>query len=131
MTANSATLKSPHAASNYSERHRLGLKLKATKTGTSRYVDLSQKLTDELTMLIAERPNRAAKIKSGESSDWVFANRLGGPLDDSKIRKHVESLMCLSGMRFTVSTSLRHTFATWRPPYDNAPMVRPLAPNGG
>jgi integrase len=83
-----------------------------TKTGTTRYVDLSQELTEELTRLLAERQNGAAKIKSGETSDWVFANRRGGPLDDSKARKHFQNLMRLSGIRFHRVYDLRHTFAT-------------------
>ena len=83
-----------------------------TKTGTTRYVDLSQELTEELTGLLAERRNVSAKIQSGETPDWVFANRRGGPLDDSKVRKHFQNLIRTCGIRVHRVYDLRHTFAT-------------------
>jgi integrase len=83
-----------------------------TKTGTTRYVDLSQELTEELTGLLAERRNVSARIRSGETPDWVFANRRGGPLDDSKVRKHFQNLIRTCGIRVHRVYDLRHTFAT-------------------
>jgi len=45
-------------------------------------------------------------------SGYVFTNNLGGPLDESKLRKRYRKFLQLNGIRYIRIHDIRHTFAT-------------------
>ena len=83
-----------------------------TKTGATRYVDMSQELAEILARRFSERAASSPKTGSGRPPEWIFFNRRGNPLDDSRVRKHFQRLMLLSGISGHRVYDLRHTFAT-------------------
>jgi len=83
-----------------------------TKTSATRYVDMSQELSEVLAERSSDHASARAKADGNEPPEWVFHNRRGQPLDDSRVRKHFQRLMRLSSISDHRVYDLRHTFAT-------------------
>jgi integrase len=49
---------------------------------------------------------------SWTDTGYVFTNNVGGPLDDSKLRKRYRKFLAASGIRYIRIHDIRHTFAT-------------------
>lgn len=86
--------------------------IEETKTSATRYVDMSQELTEAMARRLSDRASTSKKVESGEAPEWVFYNRRGNPLDDSRVRKHFQRLTSLCGISDHRVYDLRHTFAT-------------------
>jgi integrase len=86
--------------------------LEDTKTGSTRNVDISNDLAEALGHWFHQQVRKSEKFGRGKLVDWVFFNRHGNPLDDSRVRKHFQRLMRLSGISDHRVYDLRHTFAT-------------------
>jgi integrase len=83
-----------------------------TKTSTTRYVDMSQELSEVLAERSSDRARAKAEADGNEPAEWVFHNRHGQPLDDSRVRKHFQRLMRLNAISGHRVYDLRHTYAT-------------------
>jgi integrase len=86
--------------------------IEETKTGASRYVDLSTEMTAALATLRGCRERKTAASFSNPGQDWVFVNSQGKPFDDSRVRKLFRRLARLTGISGHRVYDLRHTFAT-------------------
>jgi integrase len=86
--------------------------IEETKTNATRYVDMSQELSEALARRLSDREETSAKARDGQQPEWLFHNRRGNPLDDSRVRKHFQRLMRLCGISEHRVYDLRHTFAT-------------------
>jgi integrase len=86
--------------------------LGSTKTGTTRLCDMSQELAAALREWEIRR--KREKLRQGwkEMPQWVFQNRDGKPLDESKARKRFVAALTRAGLRDHRLYDLRHTFAT-------------------
>lgn len=83
-----------------------------TKTSATRYVDISQELSEVLAEWSSDRASAKTEADGNEPPEWVFHNRRGQPLDDSRVRKHFQRLTRLSAISDHRVYDLRHTFAT-------------------
>jgi integrase len=86
--------------------------LSTTKTGHARNVDMSLELAQALTKLYRERERQALERGWGEVPEWIFCNRLGGPLEESRTRKRFTRAMRRAGLSGHRMYDLRHGFAT-------------------
>jgi len=86
--------------------------IEETKTSAKRYVDMSQELAEALMRRLSDRARMSATVGGKEPSEFVFYNRNGNPLDDSRVRKHFQRLLRLCGIADHRVYDLRHTFAT-------------------
>lgn len=86
--------------------------IEETKTNATRYVDMSQELSEALARRLSDREETSAKARGGQQPEWLFHNRRGNPLDDSRVRKHFQRLMRLCGISEHRVYDLCHTFAT-------------------
>ena len=73
---------------------------------------MSQELATVLQRFATRRA--AEKLQHGWSSmpPWVFCNRSGHPLDESRVRKHFAQALQRSGLPGFRLYDLRHTYAT-------------------
>ena len=83
-----------------------------TKTGGVRRVDMSQTLAETLSQLFIEREKETLRRKWAEIPPWVFINRQGKPLDDSRLRKRFARILRRADLSGHRVYDLRHTFAT-------------------
>ncbi|SLM46768.1 putative Integrase family protein [Nitrospira japonica] len=84
--------------------------IKSTKTGESRWVDLSDGILAELESYLTHL--RAEDIARGKASDWLFPSLSGGLLDESHVVRAFHRVLDAAGLpRFRVY-DLRHTFAS-------------------
>jgi integrase len=87
-------------------------KIGSTKTDTVRRVDMSQGLTDALKALLVHRDKQTLQSGWSEMPQWVFVNRDGNPLDESKIRKRFARTMKAARVSGHRLYDLRHSFAS-------------------
>jgi len=90
-------------------------KIGTPKGGRFRRVDMSMQLSQVLNAVVAKRKEEL--LRQGKTTDelptaWLFQNRAGGPLDDSKVRKLFNRLVAKAGLVRRNLHSLRHTFAS-------------------
>lgn len=84
--------------------------IKNTKTGESRWVDLSDGMVGMLEAYITEL--RAEKIATGRESEWLFPSLAGTVLDESHVVRAFHRVLDAARLpRFRVY-DLRHTFAS-------------------
>jgi integrase len=83
-----------------------------TKTGHVRRVDVSRELAEALSRLYKVRERQALERAWGDVPEWVFCNRQGGLLDESKVRKRFARSMRRAGLSGHKPYDLRHSFAT-------------------
>jgi integrase len=86
--------------------------IEETKTSAKRYVDISQELAEALMQRLCDREKTSTNTSGRQLSEFVFYNRRGNPLDDSRVRKHFLRLLRLCGIPDHRVYDLRHTFAT-------------------
>ena len=86
--------------------------LGTTKTGGVRNVDMSQELALAITGLYRKREAHAVKSGAGAVGDLVFINRVGNPMDISRVRKRFIRVLKKAGVSGHRLYDLRHTFAT-------------------
>jgi integrase len=82
------------------------------KTSITRHVDMSQELSEALMRRLSERARTNANLAGKEPPEWIFHNRRGNPLDDSRVRKHFQRLLRVCEISDHRVYDLRHTFAT-------------------
>jgi integrase len=88
-----------------------GGKIKATKTGEARAVDLTPRLVAALDQL--QTNSEADALASGrEVSELVFPSEAGTPLDDVNIARRFKALLVKAGLPKFRLYDLRHTFAS-------------------
>src|SRR5215469_14860572 len=86
--------------------------LGTTKTEGVRNVDMSQELALAITGLYRKREAHAVKSGAGAVGDLVFINRVGNPMDISRVRKRFIRVLKKAGVSGHRLYDLRHTFAT-------------------
>jgi integrase len=87
-------------------------KIGSTKTDTVRRVDLSQGLADALRALLIHRDKQTLQSGWSEVPPWVFVNREGNPIDESRLRKRFARTMKAAHISGHRMYDLRHTFAS-------------------
>ena len=85
------------------------------KNGRTRRVDMSQQLAQVLRGEVSKRKPQLLQL--GRSAEelgdmWLFQNRDGGPLDDSRVRKVFARVLAKAGLPRRNLHSLRHSFAS-------------------
>jgi integrase len=84
-----------------------------TKTGRSRFVDMTPQLAGVLSEL--QTSQKVNALKRGQPlQDWVFANKNGGTLRYMTLRAVLTACLKLAGLRNIRIHDLRHTYATTR-----------------
>jgi integrase len=84
--------------------------VRATKTGETRHVDLTPRLSDALRRWqTALKPDAAA---TGDLSDWVFPSDARTPLDEINVARGFRGLLAKAKIPHFRLYDLRHTFAT-------------------
>jgi integrase len=84
----------------------------STKTGNVRRVDMSHELRDALSALYVQREKEVLHNGWSAMPPWVFINRVGKPLDDSRLRKRFVAILKKAGLSGHTPYDLRHTYAT-------------------
>ncbi len=88
-------------------------RLKTTKTGETRKVDMSKILAKTLLRLQVDRKAETLKRGWGQVPDWVFCSKAGTPLDYANIQKVFKRVLKNAGLPLTHSPyDLRHSYAT-------------------
>ena len=88
-------------------------KITTTKSGKSRQIDLSARLTETLKALEIERKKETLRRRWKEQPPWVFINERGNPVDPDNFRKRVwPRLLARAGLRHIRIHGLRHTYAS-------------------
>ncbi|SRR5579885_791211 len=83
-----------------------------TKTGHVRRVDMSLELAAALAKLYVGREKETLRRGWPEMPTWVFINRQGRLLDESRLRKRFARILKRAGLSGFRVYDLRHTFAT-------------------
>lgn len=86
--------------------------IETTKTGQGRMVDMSVELATMLRRLAVERAEEKLQRGWKTMPPWVFCNRQGHCLDDSRVRKHFWQALKRAGLPGFRLYDLRHTYAT-------------------
>lgn len=87
-------------------------KIGTTKTGSVRRADMSQELAGILKALLVHRERQTLQNGWRENPDWVFVNRAGKPLDESRVRKQFARAMKAAQLSGHRVYDLRHSYAT-------------------
>jgi integrase len=83
-----------------------------TKTGGSRYVDMSRELAAVLEQLYGIRRADSEHKRFTEMPGWVFLSRVGKPIHEDRPRKIFARIAARAAIRPHTVYDLRHTFAT-------------------
>ena len=95
------------------ERNWVDGQLTSPKSGLARRVDMSQQLTDTLSVLLAERKKETLRKGWREVPSWIFTNREGNHLDPDNFRNRIwPKLLVEAGLRKIRIHDLRHTYAS-------------------
>ena len=73
---------------------------------------MSQTLAETLSQLFIEREKETLRRKWSEIPPWVFINRHGKPLDDSRLRKRFARILRSADLSGHRVFDVRHSFAT-------------------
>jgi integrase len=85
-------------------------RIKNTKTGETRWIDLSDGVIDKLKIYLTLR--KAEAIARGEEATWLFPSKTGSLLDESHVIRAFHRVLGAAGLpRFRVY-DLRHTYAS-------------------
>jgi integrase len=95
------------------ERALFGREITTPKSGHGRTVDMSRQLSEALGRLQAARKAEKLRLGLQELPLWVFASRVGTPLDHANVEKAFKRVLKAADlpMHFTPHC-LRHTFAS-------------------
>jgi integrase len=86
-------------------------RVKATKTGVDRYVDLTPRLVKALDVLQTD-VEKAAVLDNREAPDLVFPSDAGTPLDGHNVAKRFRAIIRKAGLpKFSIYDT-RHTYAS-------------------
>jgi integrase len=88
-----------------------GGRIKTTKTGESRRVDLTTRLADALSQLQTDTEAEAL-LAGRDPLPWVFPSEAGTPLDETNVARRFRALLRKAGLPRFRLYDLRHTFAT-------------------
>jgi integrase len=121
-------------------------RIKGTKTGEDREVDLSPRLVAALGDVQAKLEAEALLAGRDGINSWVFATRAGKPPTPHRVAKTFQRILVLAGLPHFRLYDLRHTYASHliaeradiayvakqlgHEDDDNAPVLRPLVPEG-
>ena len=83
-----------------------------TKTGGSRYVDMSRELASVLQRLLGIRRSKSQRKGFSEMPEWVFLSRVGKPIHEDRPRKVFARIAVRAAIQPHTVYELRHTFAT-------------------
>ena len=87
-------------------------RIKSTKTGEARTVDLTPRLVGALTALQAELEAEALLAGRNGIEPWVFADRTGQPLRPQRVGRLFDRIVQPAGVPRFVLYDLRHTYAS-------------------
>ncbi len=91
----------------------IGGRLKTTKTGESRVVDMSEALARTLRRLQAQRKAETLKRGWSQVPEWVFCSTAGTPLDHAHLVKVFKRVLKNASLPLNHRVyDLRHTYAT-------------------